>query len=135
MGAVQDFTKDIEAYLSWCEDLEAQVHAQGCAMNRSRWFYSERLNVYTRCGWSYLPSGPATSVVLANIEVAEAYQGQGLVARLLDRLEGSEVKLRAQFVVVEQVLNPRFAQALARRGYVARTPMEGGPTLFRARTL
>lgn len=135
MDAVQDFAKDIEAYISWCEDLETQVHAQGRALNRSRWFYSERLNVYTRCGWSYLPSGPATSVVLANIEVADAYQGQGLVASLLDRLEGSEVKLRAQFVVVEQVLNPRFAQALARRGYVARTPMEAGPTLFRARSL
>lgn len=131
--ATSRFNEDIAAFVRWCTALEAEVNTSEFAVNRSRWYYSEAFNLYTRCGWSFLGSVRTKAVMLANVTVKEDLQGQGLLSALLDQLEHPSSGLEAPCVVLEQVMNPRLVEMLGRRGYRERAPGELAPTLFKFR--
>lgn len=124
---------EVGSFLSWTLALEKQQRSHP-GIPVSRWFHGRKLRVYARVGPAcvYLPKTPV--VVLANIAVADAWQGQGLFTELVRRLDAN-AEIRAEATVVEKVANERLAAFLARCGFDAHRLSDlDFPTMTRPRS-
>ena len=74
------------------------------------------LHLYTRVGRNYYALNE-TFVCLAGVEVKAEYRGKGLFSSLLQHIEKHEDQLRATYLAVESVANPRFASKLDALGF------------------
>lgn len=122
---------ELDRFIQWTIELEGRAAASTLG-NESKWFKGDLMAVYTRSTGNYRRQAGHRTLVLANIEVDEEHQRQGIFTRLLERIEQDSPMLLATKIAVECVNNPHLAQYLAREGF---TPIEGeddmAPTVVR----
>lgn len=96
------------------------------------WIHHGDIAVYVRRGHHTLP--PLRAIVdtfdVANIDVPQAKQKQGIFTRWLTMAEELAYEQGFTAVFVESVLNPHLARFLTKRGYTKSGPDEC-PNFFR----
>lgn len=96
------------------------------------WINHPDISIYVRKGWHRLPDFrmPVETFDIANINVPQTMQKQGIFTRWLEMAEDVANEEGFAAVFVESVLNPDLAKFLAKRGYTQSGPDEC-PNFFR----
>jgi N-acetylglutamate synthase-like GNAT family acetyltransferase len=97
--------------------------------NRNCWLNYPDFHVYVRKGYHRINQANPVSMTfdIANIDVEARQRGKGIFTDWLTLVERETKSAGLEAVYVENVLNPRLADFLTRRGY---TKLEGGIPSF-----
>lgn len=83
---------------------------------RNAWIAEPGIKIYVRKGWHCIADDIRTCLDVANVEVHEKLQRQGIFNAWLMKAEVLATG-RFDYVYVENVLNPHLDDYLSRRGY------------------
>lgn len=90
----------------------------------SQWFYLENVEVYLRAGPNNLNGNRAKFVTVSNVEVKEKKRGTGVFSALLSEIEAEAIENGYQCIMIENVMEQRFADYFFKNGFVKRNELE-----------
>lgn len=100
---------------TWLNDVVNRAKGLGTVGVRE-WLKFEKANVYMRAGQvAYGANSRVFAVTIANVSINQVrYQRKGTFARMIDAIR----KITHERIMVENVMEQAFAEALKRHGFV-----------------